>query len=164
MAGRWRNDGGTMSAEYTMAGVCKFCIKVMKYFLFETWFEYSKVPIIRTVCSASLAVHSMYCQTGIHTDTYNRHFRVGMLKVRKLQKEIVVSSISKTITKIGMWVKKSSIQIRVSVRSSFSDNHKLQPWCALPTSSRCRPAITWLCSLHISSDYIFLISFDDSKI
>ena len=37
---------------------------------------YSKAPIIRTKHWAVLAVHSMYCQTGISTGTYNRNFRV----------------------------------------------------------------------------------------
>ena len=38
---------------------------------------YSKAPIIRTEHWAVLAVHSMYCRTGISTGTYNRNFRVG---------------------------------------------------------------------------------------
>ena len=37
---------------------------------------YSKAPIIRTEHWAVLAVHSMYCRTGISTGTYNRNFRV----------------------------------------------------------------------------------------
>ena len=40
---------------------------------------YSKAPIIRTEHWAVLAVHSMYCRTGISTDTYNRNFRVLLL-------------------------------------------------------------------------------------
>ena len=40
---------------------------------------YSKAPIIRTEHWAVLAVHSMYCRTGISTGTYNRNFRVCIL-------------------------------------------------------------------------------------
>ena len=43
---------------------------------------YSKVPIIRTVPRASSVVHSMYIQTSIRTDTYNRHFRVVGLEIQ----------------------------------------------------------------------------------
>ena len=40
-------------------------------------FSYSKAPIIRTEHWAVLAVHSVYCRTGISTGTYNRNFRVS---------------------------------------------------------------------------------------
>ena len=55
----------------------------------QTWFfklrnsstdqqgDYSKAPIIRTRHLAVLAVHSVYCRTGIRTGTYNRNFRVS---------------------------------------------------------------------------------------
>ena len=38
---------------------------------------YSKAPIKRTGHWAVLAVHTMYCHTGIRTGTYNRNFRVS---------------------------------------------------------------------------------------
>ena len=46
--------------------------------------QYSKAPNIRTGHWAVLAVHSMYCRTGIHTDTYNRNFRVVSFKRMKI--------------------------------------------------------------------------------
>ena len=49
--------------------------------------KYSKAPIIRTEHWAVLAVHSMYCWTGISTGTYNRNFRVSrVVTPRKLCK------------------------------------------------------------------------------
>ena len=55
--------------------------------------DYSRVPIIRTVCRASSAVHCMYCQTGIRTSRYNRHFRVGV-RFRKLDNELTFDTKS----------------------------------------------------------------------
>ena len=43
----------------------------------NTLTAYSKAPIICTSFWADLAVHSMYCRTGISARTYNRNFRVG---------------------------------------------------------------------------------------
>ena len=45
---------------------------------------YSKAPIIRTEHWAVLAVHSMYCRTGISTGTYNRNFGVNWSKYENM--------------------------------------------------------------------------------
>ena len=49
---------------------------------------YFKAPIIRTGHWAVLAVHIMYCRTGIGTGTYNRNFRVFTCKFNKLKKNL----------------------------------------------------------------------------
>ena len=50
---------------------------------------YSKAPIIRTKHWAVLAVHSVYCRTGISTGTYNRNFRVLRLQYGKIIDKIM---------------------------------------------------------------------------
>ena len=56
---------------------------------------YSKAPIIRIGHWAVLAVHSMYCRTGIRTSTYNRNFRVGM---HELQLSFCMLNVDNALT------------------------------------------------------------------
>ena len=56
---------------------------------------YSKTPIIRTEHWAVLAVHSMYCRTGISTGTYNRNFRVTPIVSRSKSKWYKAQKVQK---------------------------------------------------------------------